>query len=178
VNEFEQTLPIDPFLTSNQVHKDLEYCLHALNNTNDVTQNINLVKGFLLIILSRILEHLELVEGSYNDLNLIHHVLQYVDIHYTQSITLDSMAKELNASRYYLSRIFNNKLGTSFNLYVNNKRITLADHLLINTDLSITQICYQSGFDSTRTFYRAFSNKHRITPSEYRKLHHANVYPI
>lgn len=169
-NDLENKKPMHPFLTSNQIHKDLKYCIQALINMDKVLPNYNLIKGYLLIMLSRILERLELVDGSHNDLNLVHRVLLYVDEHYTGPISLDSMARQLNASKFYLSRIFNSKLGTTFNLYVNDKRIKLAEYLLKNSELSVTEISYQSGFDSTRTFYRAFSNNHEITPSEYRKL--------
>lgn len=180
-NQLNHKIPSNPFILSENIHKDIHYSIYALYdlsyvNTQGMTvdservqEHNNLVKGFLMIILSRIFQQLQLEEGGYDDLNLIHQLLTYIDNHYTEPLTLDLVAKDLNASKYYISRVFHNKLNTSFNDYINDMRIRLSEYLLCNTNLSITEVCFQAGFESTRTFYRAFKRLHAMSPSEYRK---------
>jgi len=74
----------------------------------------------------------------------------------------------LGISRYYLSRIFSNKLNSSFNEFVNNIRVSYASTLILATDMTITQICNEAGFNSLRTFNRVFKESFHMTPSEYR----------
>ena len=83
-------------------------------------------------------------------------------------ITLDSMAKELGVSKYVLSRIFSSTFHTNFNQYLNEQRLNHVIYMLEYTDLSITDICLESGFQSQRTFNRAFQDRYKKTPSEYK----------
>lgn len=160
--------PTFPFMRSENQHQDISYCIQNLMKINMLSINYTLLKSYLTIILCHLLDKLELAEMRHDDIDLVQQVLEYIDNHYTETITLDSMATNLNASKFYLSRIFSNKLKTTFNQYLNNRRVQLARHLLISTELSITEISYQAGFDSTRTFYRVFKDQSGVTPKEYR----------
>lgn len=161
-------LPTNPFILSENLHKDVIYCLSSLIDMNKSELDYTLIKGYLTVILCHLIKQLDLVEVMHDHLNLVQQALVYIDNHYTEPITLDILAKDLKASKFYISRIFNNKLHTTFNSYINNKRIQFAKHLLITTKLSITDISFQSGFDSARTFYRAFNENCGYTPREYR----------
>ena len=57
---------------------------------------------------------------------------------------------------------------TSFNQYVNSLRVNLAQNLLRSTKKSVLDICYECGFDSQRTFNRAFKELCGASPSAYR----------
>ena len=166
--------PDSPFLPKEILHKDISYCMNSLleiAKPYDSTLSTVLIKGYLTLLLARLLESLTLKEVPVDDLNLVHQVLVYVDDHFTQALTLEQIAVKLNTSKYYLSRIFNHQLNTSFNSYINNQRIQMAQYLLAGTNQSITEISFQVGFESMRTFYRAFKEICRITPSEYREEH-------
>lgn len=165
--------PVIPFLLKDTLPEDISYCMnHLLEITKpyDSALGTVLIKGYLTILIARLLESLTLKEIHGDDLNLVHQVLVYIDDHFTESLTLEQVAKKLNTSKFYLSRIFNHQLNTPFNQYLNNQRIQLAQYLLADTDLSVTEISFQSGFESTRTFYRAFKEICRMTPTKYRKL--------
>ncbi len=165
--------PLSAFIAADRLHKDIPYCMNALLNIPkpyEAGSDSSLVKGYLTVILCRLLENLELTQGQADDLNLVHQVLVYIDEHFTDPLTLEQIAGKLNTSKYYLSRIFHNQFHTSFNLYLNNQRIRMAKYLLSSTDLSVTEISFQSGFESMRTFYRAFNGICNITPVRYRKL--------
>ncbi len=55
--------------------------------------------------------------------------------------------------------------------YVKNVRIGLAARMLIETEKSITRICYDSGYNSLANFNHYFKSVMKTTPSEYRKLY-------
>lgn len=179
-NELYKYIPQFPFLKKQEMHQDFHYCLISLHKLSITDHNYmndefatksKLVKGYLTILLARILSILSLDKNVNDDPNLLHQLLSYLDNNYTNSITLDLLEKELKTSKFYISRIFHTQLNTTLNDYINEKRIRLAEYLLIERSSSITSICFESGFDSTRTFYRVFQSHHGITPSAYRKIH-------
>jgi len=90
--------------------------------------------------------------------------------HYTEPLTRDILSKELGINKGYLSKIFSQVFESSFNQYLNNLRIERAKYLLENTEDTILDISLSCGFDSDRTFERAFKSVCSLTPSNYRKL--------
>ena len=110
------------------------------------------------------------------DDDLITRVVSYIAENFTESMTLTSMAKDLYVSQFTLSRIFSGTFHTNFNKYLNETRLNYAASLLRYTDQTITEIYENSGFESQRTFNRAFSEKFRMSPREYRKSLEELVY--
>lgn len=84
-------------------------------------------------------------------------------------LKLSDVARQVGTNRTYLSRFFNQDMNTTFYDYVNSQRMEHAEGLLKETDLTLNNVAEQSGFNSISTFRRAFSAKHKCTPSEYRK---------
>ncbi|NRU22139.1 YesN/AraC family two-component response regulator [Clostridium beijerinckii] len=95
-------------------------------------------------------------------------LLRYIEIHYHEKISLDSIAKDLGFSKFYLSRIFSNKIGYQFNDYINRLRINKAQKLLSETDLPVTVIALECGFESQRNFNRIFKELTTLTPTKFR----------
>ncbi|MFA9560005.1 helix-turn-helix domain-containing protein [Evansella sp. AB-rgal1] len=162
--------PTTPFLQSRGIHKDIPYCMNTFQEESPKNMDIKLLRGYVSMMLGRILESLTLVETNQSiNSNLTHRMLVYIMNHFQEEITLESVAKHLGASKYYLSRIFSKKIGSNFNTYINSLRVRHAQYLLSNSNKSITEIAYESGFESQRTFYRAFKQESNIIPREYRK---------
>lgn len=84
-------------------------------------------------------------------------------------LKLSDVARQVGTNRTYLSRFFNQEKKMTFYDYVNNLRVEHAETLLRDTDLTLTAIAEQSGFNSISTFRRVFAAKQKCTPSEYRK---------
>ena len=80
-----------------------------------------------------------------------------------------SLEEALHLNKYYVSHLFSQKLGISFHDYINSLRVSEACRLLLNTEKSITQISEGVGFNTLRTFNRAFTKQLGISPSQYRK---------
>lgn len=86
------------------------------------------------------------------------------------SLTVASVAEKLGTNRTYLSRTINESTGKTFNQIVNGYRIREAIALIsdVAADMPLKQICSESGFSSTSTFYSLFQNFTGLTPAKYR----------
>lgn len=86
------------------------------------------------------------------------------------SLTVATVAEKLGTNRTYLSRTINESTGKTFNQIVNNYRIKEAISLIsdVESDMPLKQVCSESGFSSTSTFYSLFQNFTGLTPAKYR----------
>lgn len=96
-------------------------------------------------------------------------VLDYIINNYHSDITIDDMAKLCHVSYSYFSRLFFKMTGQSFSNYLTTVRLSAAEKLLITTEMSITEISFETGFCNLSYFTRRFTAKNGITPREYRK---------
>lgn len=111
-----------------------------------------------------------LFEGVAQEQNaLVCRVVQYIEEHYAESITLRQMAEQLGYNYRYLSGVVNRCFRTTFPRVVNRFRIDLACRLLKEGKSNITEIAGCCGFDSQRNFNRCFKEITGKTPKEYKK---------
>lgn len=158
-----------PYIRSSDLHEDVVFAMKALLKEINENRSLYVSKAYLQLILARTIPSLELVKKqSLDSYDLAHRIVNYISLKFREPLSLDILASELGISRYYLSRIFSNKLNTSFSDYINNVRVSYASTLILSTDISITQICNDAGFNSLRTFNRVFKDCFNMTPSEYR----------
>ena len=95
-------------------------------------------------------------------------VIDYIEKHLSESITLDELASLAHFEKSYLTVRFKEIWGISPMKYVNWLRIERAKVLIATTDMSITDISREVGFGSVHYFSRYFKEKEKITPNEYR----------
>lgn len=100
-----------------------------------------------------------------------HFILEYLNLHLEQDITLDIMADKLNITPGYLSTYFKEKTGANFSDYLNGLRMQKAKELLNNLDLKIQEISVKVGYHNVNSFIRMFKRYSGITPGEYRKMY-------
>lgn len=96
-------------------------------------------------------------------------ICDYISEHCTEALTLDEIATKAGFSKYHFSRLFKQFANTTFYQFLNEKRISYAESLLINPSLSITEIAYLSGFNSSSSFGRMFKELKSYTPTDFRK---------
>ncbi|MBE6023295.1 MAG: helix-turn-helix domain-containing protein [Cellulosilyticum sp.] len=99
-------------------------------------------------------------------------LLSYINTHYTEDLKLEDIAASAGFSKYHFSRLFKQYTDFTFYEYLCYRRIKAAEELLIQPDLSITEIALQSGFSSLSAFNRLFKQQRHCTPSEYRTKNH------
>lgn len=98
----------------------------------------------------------------------VNDVLIYIHSHYTENLSLASLAELLHFSPSYLSMYFKENIGKNFKEYLITLRMKHAARLLANTELSVTEICYSCGFSSYSHFMRTFKSNFRQTPLSFR----------
>ena len=96
-------------------------------------------------------------------------VLLFVSNHFEDALTLKKIAKELNVSYEYLSRMFSEKSGMHFSDFVSTFRLQKALTLFSDPSKNISEICFSCGFGSIRNFNKVFLREMNCTPNEYRK---------
>ncbi|MBT9825075.1 AraC family transcriptional regulator [Enterocloster clostridioformis] len=92
----------------------------------------------------------------------------YIDEHYSEDISLESLSEEFHISRDHLSRIFRTCMGTTFKKHLTRTRMYHAYKLLIHTDLTLLEISMKCGFADSRSFISSFKQVYHTTPSKYR----------
>ena len=97
-------------------------------------------------------------------------VLDYVDTHYAEPVSLNQMCKLLNVDKAHFCRIFKKAVNTSFVQYLNFVRVLKAEKLLLSTDKSIAQISEETGFSSPAYFAKTFKLNMSCSPSYYKNI--------
>jgi len=105
------------------------------------------------------------------DLGQINQVFEYVFLNIEEGIKLNEAAEIVNMAPGSFCRYFKKKTNITFMEYVKEVRIGLAAKMIVETDKSITQICYESGYNNLANFNHYFKSVMNCTPSEYRKLY-------
>lgn len=116
-----------------------------------------------------ILQKISVSQRTKKNTGTLQNIIAYCTQNFTRELSLDDMADEMHLSKYHISHLLNDKLGISFNGYINMLRINYACEMLRKSDKSIANISEESGFGSIRTFNRVFSQVMNMTPCDYRK---------
>lgn len=119
--------------------------------------------------LGELLEILELVpsDGPSGDMTV--QLLSYCAEHFTEDITVSTLADALFISESYVSKLFSRNLKCSFREYINGLRVQKAQQLLEKSNLRIGQILSACGFQNQSTFNRIFRDHTGTSPRQYRK---------
>lgn len=102
-------------------------------------------------------------------------VCNYITDHCTENIGVDELASLAGFSKFHFARLFKQFSNMSCYEYLTQKRIAHAESLLIEPDISITEVAMHSGFNSLSTFNRIFKAAKNCTPSEYKNLNRQNM---
>ena len=109
---------------------------------------------------------LPLEESSWNQTaQKIHY---YIINHFREKVTLEDVAQYVGLTPAYVSAVFKKEMNINFKKYLNELRFTYARKLLQYSDMSVTQICGECGFDDYPNFIRRFKEHFGITPSQMR----------
>ena len=116
----------------------------------------------LCLMLEKVLSEQAGEGGEIND------ILKYISDS-PMDVSLDKIAKRLGRSNSYVSHLFKKSTGRTLRAYCNDIRLLCAEKLLQRTDLSVTEIALESGFEDTSYFIRLFKEKYGLTPYKYKK---------
>ncbi|MCI7813200.1 MAG: helix-turn-helix domain-containing protein [Lachnospiraceae bacterium] len=99
----------------------------------------------------------------------IEQIRYYVSEHITEEISRDALAEYVGFTPDYLSAYFKKETGTTLSNYISNEKIQFAQRMLLQTDLPVSVIAQNLGFESSSYFTALFRKKTGMTPREYRK---------
>lgn len=139
--------------------------------TDDLTSQLY-TKASLLFILAVLSEHqlFTPTEKNYDKrVEDIKTTLTYIKDNYKEKIYISDLAKQINLNEQYFCRFFKKALGRTPMEYVNEYRIKQTRRLLEETDLPVTDVCLECGYNNLGNFLREFRKSTGTTPLQYRK---------
>jgi AraC-like DNA-binding protein len=96
-------------------------------------------------------------------------VFQIVDNHFSEKITLKELSAKVCMTEESFSRFFSKVMNKPFFFFLNEYRINMACKLLLETNMPVTSICYETGYESFPFFHRQFKKFKNCTPQKFRK---------
>lgn len=99
---------------------------------------------------------------------IVRQAAAYIDKHYFEELTLDSLSKTYNVENSYFSKMFRQEMGENLILYITKKRIEKAKEYMKESDINLTEIAFIVGYDDYTYFSRVFKKNVGISPRDYR----------
>lgn len=110
---------------------------------------------------------------KHNDLRILA-IQEWLEEHYAEPIALAEISARFGYSTRNLTRKFKKTTGLTLQTYTQNYRLEVAKHLLLNSEQSIQEICFNVGYESLTAFGRRFKAYVGISASLYRQQHNIN----
>ena len=105
--------------------------------------------------------------------SVISQAKQFIDKNFSDpNISLNVVAEKVNLSPAHFSTIFSQATDATFIEYLTEQRLSLAKKLLITTNLRLSEIAFDIGYNDPNYFSFLFKKKEQISPKEYRQIHH------
>jgi len=134
------------------------------------------IKAFLYLSLADYLENTPLKESVLGN-DVTSKVITYLHYHFKEDVNLESVGKDLGYSANYLSHCIKRLYGMNFCSVLAAIRTEHARRLLTQTNSALTEIAFECGFGSLRSFLRQFKSNTGFTPSEYRRRFFTGIKP-
>jgi len=125
--------------------------------------------AYLTLIMSELLPQCSLTPLAQSSGMTVRRILEYCSSHYTEDLSLDTLSKNLHLNKYYISHTINKQINMRISTFINSLRIEAACRLLRNSNQKISEVAQAVGYDTIRSFNRAFSEIVHITPKAYRE---------
>jgi YesN/AraC family two-component response regulator len=124
-------------------------------------------------------EFIELVYSSQDarKVSQIRPAINYIDANHDKPMTLAEIARASHLSVSRLAHVFKEQMGITVIEYVTSVRIDRAKHLLLATDQSCTEICFEVGYNNQSYFTRTFKAVVGMTPRQFRNRNQRHRAP-
>ena len=159
--------PKKPIIPAKKMTENARIAVHKIMDTKH-SKNYTERMGWIFVLVSYVIENIDFDDvGTRHELPL--EIVAYVESNFKEDLTIKSIAKVFGYHPSYIAHIFCDQLKIPFKTYLGWLRSEYAATLIRSTKKSLTEIAYESGFNSLNTFYRAFKKHFSQTPSEYKK---------
>ncbi len=153
--------------------KDFARIKDLFAELNEYKENNSINNSLLISACTRLISFF--IESNSNNTTYVnnnHFITQtilYINEHITENLNIEEICSHVFISKYHFCREFKRHIGLSVMKYILLSRLSLAQELMRNTDLSIYEIAYRAGFSSANYFCNVFKKENGITPKEFRK---------
>lgn len=170
LKEFTTTLPESNLIPKGALDDGLRALIDQISDIyyGKLPYRDTILRGLLLAFFGHLLPRMTLRDVQSCDYHVLGLILNYCINNSSKPLSLSILERNLHISKYYISHVMSQKLHIGFNDYVNSLRVANACKLLRKSDKSITEISELVGFNTLRTFNRAFFKQMGVTPSDYR----------
>ncbi len=159
------------FPVSDREREDIDRRMKSLAEAagkDDRLKEARLTAG-LLELTTMLFERLTPEPARRQDQSLARQVLVYIDQHYREKLTLDSIAADVPVSKYHLCHTFRKETGMTVNEYLTGTRLAAVKRRLADSDDAILDVAADAGFDSYTYFCTLFHRIEGESPSAWRK---------
>ena len=126
-----------------------------------------------IILLQFILEMWErgfVIENDKSGRNTVEkEMISYIQQNFMEKISLKEFSEQFHLSEKYISRYFKEHFHITLSQYITHLRLEHAKQLLQDTDIPVTEIAMQSGYQNVSYFIRSFKKTYGVSPLKYRK---------
>lgn len=131
-------------------------------------QTVDEISKWLKDTIVKIIDILEKYKST-KKRKVIEKAVEYINGHYTEPITLNSIADKFFMNASYFCKVFKDEMGESFTKYFINLRIQKAKELMSDPTVKIYEIAGMVGYDDVQYFTRIFKTIVGVTPMQYRE---------
>lgn len=147
--------------------RELDRSLYDEDYANELYHRILFLEFMIQLNRAALHNHVEFIGDSASNDKILS-VLDYLNEHLTEDISIDELSSRFFLSRYYLMHTFKEQTGYTIGSYLSTKRLFLARDLIAK-GTPITDVCYACGFHNYSTFSRAYKKSFGESPREYRQ---------
>lgn len=151
-----------------------EKCFHFAKTAYEINEKqrngweMQVIGNIFLFFGTLLQENLMSKGENDSDNNFCRQVLEIISVNYSANITSSDVAEELHMNNSYLCRLFKKHFGCTFQNYLCMYRLEKAKLYLKNSELTVSQIAFNTGFNSFSYFSKVFKEYYGLTPKEYK----------
>ena len=162
---------IDCYSKIFDVIENIIYCYYEKDIAYELELKSLLFKFFSLLYKNNLIKkHQSKNNLTINTTDKIKLVLNYINDHYSEDISINTLADLCQYSEYHFMRFFKKHIGLTCIQYINNLRLEKSSILLTSTNNAIMDISLEVGFDNLSYFNKLFKRKYNLTPKEFRTI--------
>lgn len=147
--------------------RELDRSLKDQDYARDLKHHICFLEFMIQLNRAALHNHVAFIDNSTSNEKILA-VLDYLNQHLTEDISIDDLSARFYLSRYYLMHTFKEQTGYTIGNYLSTKRLLLAKDL-ITSGRPMTEVCYACGFRNYSTFSRAYKKCFGESPREFRQ---------
>ncbi len=180
VENFKTVLQINPNRKINRsdnpkIYEKIIYYkeYEALNNSQSEATFLE-TQGILLQLVSRFLRAAGFQQKDTSTIpSRVVELIGFIQLHLNKNLTVADLAQKVNLHPDYFSRLFMQLTGERPLPYIHGKRIERAQYLITTSDMPLSHIAEETGFNNVPHFTKIFKRVTSLTPGQYRQQNHS-----